>query len=161
MRIKIDRDTIIKKVLSIGKIAGIYESRSVPVKVTVEVYRDRKKRLCLSMVGDILNWNHQDIIECGQIQDTLCEAMQEGRLESEIPKIKLALLLAIWKEYHLNDMQAACSHMAVYCKHTTPDLDAATGFDVSTPCPICGYKHGHSWNFLHIPNDIIAFLRDF
>ena len=154
------REVIFRKTISIGKIEGIYENRAVPVKVTVEVYRDAKGRLCLSMVGDILNWSHQGSIECGQIQDTIIEAIQAGGFKPA--GMRLAMLLAIWEEYHLNGMQAyACSHMEVYLKHATPELNVKTGFALSTPCPICGYKHGHRWNYRKIPNDIIAFLRDF
>lgn len=155
------REAIIKKVISIGKIRGIYENRAVPVQVTVLIYRNRDKKLCLSMVGDVKNWNHQGIVSFGQIQDELISALEDGKLESKIPKIKIAMLLAIWNEYHLNDMQAACSHMDVYLKHATPELNAAVCFDIGSVCPVCGYRHGHRWNYRKIPNDIIAFLRDF
>ncbi len=61
--------------------------------------------------------------------------------------------LDIWKEWHLNDLQAGCIHQREmgwsrdgYDKHP------------SEPCPICGYKYGTAWLKKDVPESVILFL---
>lgn len=68
---------------------------------------------------------------------------------------KLQTLLKIWDEYHLNDLQAGCSHQ---------DSDAYDTMDERLekipPCPETGYKYGHSWLLKKLPEDIVEQLTE-
>lgn len=64
-------------------------------------------------------------------------------------------LLAIWKEWHLNHMQAGCAHQTVEYEQdrygrTVPSLDK------TEPCPITGYRYGSAWLVIPLPTEIIA-----
>ena len=61
-------------------------------------------------------------------------------------------LLDVWKEWHLNDMQAGCKHQRKlgwdsYDEHP------------SEPCPVCGYKYGTAWLKKELPQMVIDFLK--
>jgi hypothetical protein len=62
-------------------------------------------------------------------------------------------LREIWKNWHLNDMQAGCEHQRER-GWTSYDLHP------SEPCPVCGYKYGTAWLRKDVPADVIAELRD-
>ena len=67
-------------------------------------------------------------------------------------------LLDVWKEYHLNDMQAACEHQRelgwTYEAHHNPKT--FKGED----CPVCGYSIGSKWLSKTIPTHVITFLAN-
>lgn len=57
--------------------------------------------------------------------------------------------LAIWKQYHLNDMQAGCEHQR----------EAGwTHRDVGHACPVCGYRYGSAWLHKDIPEHVQEYL---
>jgi hypothetical protein len=65
-------------------------------------------------------------------------------------KEKLEFLLALWDKYHLNDLQAACEHQRAvgWTWKTHP----------SRECPICGYKLGHEWKAMDVPQWVVDWL---
>lgn len=93
---------------------------------------------------------------CGQIYDELLEAIKD-------PATKLAdgwnaqlvqQFVEIWKEWHLNDLQAGCEHQ----RALGWDID---GYDAhpSEPCPTCGYKYGTAWLTKKVPQKVLDFLN--
>lgn len=85
---------------------------------------------------------------CGQIDMSL-----------EPSKIKLATgwtrelllrFLAVWKNWHLNDMTAECEHQRARGETWSTHPSAV--------CPDCGYKLGSAWLKREVPEDVISFL---
>lgn len=92
----------------------------------------------------------------------------------------------IWKEYHLNDMQAGCVHQRKLCWNEarideTQPINAYGKFYegqtsnswnmwawisctehpnglLEKPCPVCGYKYGTQWLYKPVPQNAIEFL---
>lgn len=66
-------------------------------------------------------------------------------------------LLDVWKNWHLNDMNAECEHQKLlgwkYKDHHNPKTYEGE------ECPICGYRIGHSWLKKEIPQYVIDFLN--
>ena len=57
-------------------------------------------------------------------------------------------LLEVWKQYHLNDMQAGCEHQrAIGIK------------ECGTVCPECGYSYGSAWLTVEVPANVLEFLE--
>ena len=80
---------------------------------------------------------------CGQIVDDLLELteLELGWTVAEVMKLH-----QIWKEWHLNDLQAGCVH-----QHNGSN---------SAPCPITGYKWGHEWLHKPLKFDVFSFISD-
>ena len=60
--------------------------------------------------------------------------------------------LDVWKQYHLNNMQAGCEHQRKLGWKRYGDHP-------SEPCPVCGYKYGTAWLMLDVPEEVITFLK--
>lgn len=102
----------------------------------------------------------------------------------------LRKLADLWDHWHLNDMQAGCSHQRAIADklgksahdvfitaNTSREVDASgiarvTGYyghgpdgkQVSrarTVCPICSYSYGSAWLREDVPADVLAFLERF
>jgi hypothetical protein len=77
-------------------------------------------------------------------------------------RAKLAKLVAIWRLYHLNDMQAGCEHQrALGWSSTETHVDYGGGREdmVGVPCPICGYEFGSAWLFTPVPTEVREFIE--
>ena len=65
-------------------------------------------------------------------------------------------LLDVWKQWHLNDMQAACEHQQergwTYEDHH--DKKTFKG----DACPVCGYEIGSAWLKKRVPQSVIDFV---
>jgi hypothetical protein len=66
-------------------------------------------------------------------------------------------LLNIWEEYHLNDMQALCSHQTMKWEDSTygrrMDLDGIGA------CPVSGYRPGSAWLFKPVPDSVLERVK--
>jgi hypothetical protein len=62
-----------------------------------------------------------------------------------------ARLVELWKEWHLNDLQAGCEHQRA--------LGWTSEVHLSEPCPTCGYKYGTAWLFKAVPVDVLEELQ--
>jgi len=60
---------------------------------------------------------------------------------------ELSSILAIWREYHLNDMNSHCTHQ-----------DKAVQWDKVEPCPATGYCAGSAWLYAPIPDSVLIEL---
>jgi hypothetical protein len=65
----------------------------------------------------------------------------------------IASLLAIWRQWHLNDMQAACAHMDV--AGLGPSYDDRR----HVVCPVTGERYGSKWWAREIPADVVVEIR--
>jgi hypothetical protein len=98
-------------------------------------------------------------------------------------------LAEIWKEWHLNDMQAGCDHqqaegwdklpidptkpLNAYGKHfkgqTRDSWNILTWVSpkehpkglLTKPCEVCGYKYGTQWLIKEVPEEILIELAAF
>ena len=146
------------KVVRIGsaKTCGRYYSIYCAIK-----YKDGRLSIC--GVEGPLPSGHA-IGGCGQIDMHLSDD-----LETFAPgwnRSKLRKFLAIWKEWHLNDMQAGTPEQtAELKKHEFPgypvnhytwaqDILKDVGLN-----PHNGYKYGHAWLKVDVPKDALAFLQ--
>ena len=102
----------------------------------------------------------------GHVTEKYCrEWSQGGQIESVLERIKdfapgwnnpkVQHLAAIWRRWHLNDVQAGCAHM---------DLPADASYDARKDirCPVTGYKYGSAWLVLPEADtqEAIARLRE-
>lgn len=60
---------------------------------------------------------------------------------------ELSDILAIWREYHLNDMQTHCTHQ-----------DKAIKWDSVPPCTVTGYRAGSAWLYAPVPDSVLIEL---
>jgi hypothetical protein len=61
--------------------------------------------------------------------------------------LELVDILAIWRDYHLNEMSTHCSHQ-----------DKAVQWDKVEPCPATGYRAGSAWLYSPIPDSVLIEL---
>jgi hypothetical protein len=71
-------------------------------------------------------------------------------------------LVALWDQWHLNDMRAGCKHQEARYRATPSERPTYTngytgtaGDTLSGPCSECGYKYGTAWLFEPLPVDIL------
>lgn len=166
--------------------APIWNGKKWPVFCKIE-FEDGK--LSISGVhGPLASGNAMG--SCGQIEwgfDHLDKEENDSRGEPILAKdlrfapgwnqAKWYKFLHYWKEWHLNDMQAACEHQRemgwTYENHHgvwVPDKKIVidefnTGeqpmkFDPykGEACPVCGYEIGSAWLTKEVPQDVIDFL---
>lgn len=144
------------KDLPIGRVSGAYagyrRSADLVISVSLEVrrgafkttdHREISQLTELSISGGVWNRAHTDFIECGQIRDALDNMVSYAPGWSP-PKIMR--LRAIWDEWHLNGLNASCSHQ--------------TAGNNSEPCPVTGYKWGSAWLSRELPASIITELTE-
>jgi len=140
--------------ITIGKI-DYNEIGKKNCRASVDIkLNSNKKGIQFTAIGNI--WNHIET-NCyiyGQCLD---------EIQKFFPKNKrFNRLVEIWKEYHLNDLQAG----------TDKQMDALKGFntDYDKQCEYLdsinllyddGYKYGTSWKYKQIPNDVINEIKDF
>jgi len=55
--------------------------------------------------------------------------------------------IAIWRGYHLNDMQTHCAHQ-----------DRAIKWDTVEPCALTGYRAGSAWLYSPVPDSVLVEL---
>ena len=56
-------------------------------------------------------------------------------------------IIAIWRGYHLNDMQTHCTHQ-----------DRAIKWDTVEPCTVTGYLAGSAWLYSPVPDSVLVEL---
>jgi len=89
----------------------------------------------LSIQGEVIDKHHHEASSLGQIVDEL------RNIATYAPgwnRAKVARLGSLWRQWHLNDVQAGCAHM---------DLPADTSYDARKDirCTVTGYKYGSAW----------------
>lgn len=97
--------------------------------------------------------------------------------------VKRDQLVAMWDRWHLNDMQAGCSHMKAAPTGTqgfdftigaldSPEPVKRWDGSMSEPtlshytvnralvCPVTGYRYGRSWLTEDLPQDVLDFMAE-
>lgn len=135
----------------------------------------------LSISQSIWQRDESDILSGGQGQDTLREALKEGKLEigNGITEEEFEEFLDIWDKWHLNDLNAGTERQKEIIeehkdeqkykkfdefldrpKAILEDFDAepdkeTEGFGDE------GYSYGSAWLYQPLPQDVIDFVEDF
>lgn len=95
-------------------------------------------------------YKHNSFVCGGQCLDDpeVLDVVKNGKL-CEKDKATYLEILRLWKDYHLNGMNAGCEHQ----KEGTP---------VGEVCSVCGYRYGSAWLYREIPEkDLEAIKRLF
>jgi hypothetical protein len=93
----------VKRTILIGE--SVYGG-DVEIEIKLEPKSDDDTRLRLSMVGAVWQRNRRDWESGGQNY----ESLKDDCAELFIPEDKLDRMLAVWRRWHLNDLQAGCEH---------------------------------------------------
>jgi hypothetical protein len=138
--------TIYQRKLTLGKVDYNGSGRNnCLVTIEWELKTNSDETLTFTASGCIWNPRGTDIYLGGQILEEVAKLFPHH--------VQAQLLIAIWRRYHLNDMQPGCVHQRLlgwekYDEHP------------SEPCPVCGYKYGSAWLIEEIPDDIIDVLHE-
>lgn len=107
----------------------------------------------------IWNSKNTDIVAGGQMLDELPELYKGNSLVKQI--------VEIWKEYHLNDLQAGTKIQTSFVKQYFKDNNLK--YDYKDACEYlteigmiedCGFKYGHQWLCKPIPSDIVETIKN-
>lgn len=92
-------------------------------------------------------YRHNSFVCGGQCLDEpkVLKAVMHGKLCEKDKAIYLEII-RLWKNYHLNDMNAGCEHQ----KKGTP---------VGETCPVCGYRYGSAWLYREIPEKDLEAIK--
>ena len=96
----------------------------------------------LSKYGSITN--DRGWIQGGQCLDSFNNITQYANRWS---LQELQDIVAIWRGYHLNDMQTHCTHQ-----------DRAIKWDKVEPCKVTGYRAGSAWLYSPVPDSVLIEL---
>jgi hypothetical protein len=150
-----------KKIINFGKIDyNQTGAKRNEVEIVIELTDDNN----LSISGEIWNQNKTDILSGGQNLDTI---------KDYVDNKFFAKIYVIWKNYHLNDLNAGTTLQMDYLKsieHKTQEskknwyewgcrelekVDLLTTIYKNKP-----YKFGSGWIRKDIPKDILEFLEE-
>lgn len=92
-------------------------------------------------------YKHNSFMSGGQCLDNpgVLYLVKNGKLREKDKTIYLNIF-RLWKNYHLNEMNAGCEHQ----KENTP---------VGEVCPVCGYRYGSAWLYREIPDEDIKAIK--
>lgn len=90
---------------------------------------------------------HNSFVCGGQCLDKpeVLNVVKNGKL-CEKDKAIYFEILRLWKNYHLNGLNAGCEHQ----KKGTP---------VGETCPVCGYRYGSTWLYREIPEKDLEAIK--
>lgn len=94
-----------------------------------------------SATGCIVAKGETDAYSFGQCWDILPEVVKPSK---GLTRADILMIHEIWKQYHLNDMNAGCEHM-----------ERDSGWGLGDVCPVCGYRWGSAWKYRPIPDYIM------
>lgn len=134
-----------------------YDPHALPITLKIKIKEKRSENfktvdltpitppaLCLSISGNIGSRSG------GQINETLERLTLDNSIDYRPGwnTGRMAHLLEVWKENHLNDMKAGCRHQ-----------NESGEKGLNRLCPQCGYKYGSAWLFEPLPQDVIDFIE--
>jgi len=139
-----------------------------------------ENELVLSISDSIWQRDESDSLSGGQGQDTLREALDDGKLEigNGISDSQFEKLLDIWDRWHLNDLNAGTTiQKEIIEEHE--DEKKYDKFDKFLDRPVAiledfdaqpdtetegfgedGYSYGSQWLFEPLPDDVIEFIEE-
>ena len=137
------------------------------IEIKWELYENSRGETCFTMSGTIWNRLKTDCISAGQNIDTIRKLTMFNPIVKE--------MYQVWKEYHLNDMQAGSPRqegfklaMKYMGKLTNYDnlVDALLANDlyvdwsyVNPNTGELGYKYGSAWLTKEIPEQVIEMIQ--
>jgi len=153
--------------LFLGKIAYSGKSKTNAVYVTLEL-REKEDVICyetgnkingieLAICGEIWNSKKTDCYSCGQNLDDISEYIKT----KECKRIR-----EIWKEYHLNDMNAGTKKQTDAVNEW---ISRGNKYEYSAVCEYLKsinlyedgfYSYGTKWLFRTIPANIIEEIKE-
>lgn len=160
--------------VTVGLVSGESYGYRSKLRVTVEMRLERAERqdeyettghdviskpLDFSLTTSVWMPGGRDIVAGGATVEPLREILESGDFGPAFDAQKVAQLIELHEQYHLNGMQAACDHQT---RAVDPDGNAltATGYalDNTPACPITGYRYGHKWLVKVLPEDFVPNL---
>jgi hypothetical protein len=149
-------ENLFKKVINPGKIKIGKMYRPIFCKIELGY---NGSDLILSISGVVAPLKSGNAIGgCGQIIMEFKEYDKRG--SSTLRDIKtnddwdyplLKQFFDIWDKWHLNDLQAGCSHQQ----------ETGQKYEIGDICPICKYKYGHGWHTKKLPEEVIKAIKNF
>lgn len=150
-----------KKEISLGKVDFLKNGRKAN-EVTIEVeLREREKGLELSICGNVWNNIKTDVYSGGQNYDTILELFPNRK--------KVKRIVEVWKEYHLNGMNAGTKRQKNYIKELEKNPDFRYEYtEVCKELEKAGllydkeennYQYGSAWLFETLPENIIEEVK--
>jgi hypothetical protein len=142
-----------KKIIELGKID--YNGFGCKINLaTLDVeLKETEKGLVFTMSGNIWNSKKTDIIAGGQICDEMLNYFKDKKTKR---------LVEIWKNYHLNDMNAGTIEQETALQNY-PEKDYTKQCEYLKSIGLYednGYKYGSAWLFRSIPEDIINEIKN-
>lgn len=120
-----------------------------------DTLKEVQKVPVLSISGDVWNSRHSDIVSGGQNYDTISELFPSNK--------KVQRLIEIWKQYHLNNMQAGTKRQTEALNKWRKENNIQ-GWDYDQSVEHLksidlykdkGYEYGSGWLYQPIPEDIL------
>lgn len=158
---------VVKKTLSLGKVDGYNNNRkSCALEITLEITQHdphlnqldvnlnpvTESYFVLSLTGDLWNSGHTDILQGGQMQDSILDYVNTARTRK---------IVELWNRWHLNDMRPGTATQAAL-------LELRPGVqDYTARCRVLavndllidrGYKYGSAWLVEYLPTDVLIEL---
>ena len=93
-------------------------------------------------------YRHNSFVCGGQCLDEsdILDTVENGKLCKK-DKATYLEILRLWKNYHLNGMNAGCEHQK-------------KGIPCGEVCPICGYRYGSAWLYREIPEKDLEAIKN-
>ncbi len=141
-----------KKTLKLGT-SKTYGGRGYSIFCEVEL---KDGRLSISGVEGPLPGGNC-LGSCGQIDMHLRDEQSKIKLAKGWTRKMLAQFFDIWKEWHLNDMQAGCVHQRFEQRIMGTEYQSYPA-NFAAICPECGYHYGTKWLSKEVPESVREFL---
>ena len=95
----------------------------------------------------VMVYRHNSFVCGGQCLDEsdILDAVENGKLCKK-DKATYLEILRLWKNYHLNGMNAGCEHQK-------------EGSPAGSVCPVCGYRYGSAWLYREIPEKDLEAIK--
>jgi len=141
--------------MTFNKIVHPLTQRDNKGKLTIPVFckieYDGRRLSITGVEGPMRNGDAKG--SCGQILTHIRGGSHGHQLAPGWSEAMLKDFLAVWKEWHLNDMRAGCEHQRA------SGWDKKANAFLGKPCPSCGYQYGSKWLHEEVPIDVLYFLE--
>jgi hypothetical protein len=107
----------------------------------------------LSICGDEYYKNSRGICSCGQILDDIKPGLLKPAKGYMASRADVARIIAIWKEWHLNTMNAACIHQKKVDHQHPYEIYKELAAIETKKCPM-NYVYGSKWLVRKLPKEI-------
>jgi hypothetical protein len=143
--------------LDLGKVDYNRSGRRInAVDLRIEL-KESSRGPVFSASGGFWNGQHTDYTSCGQVLEEIASFFKGSK--------RVQRIVEIWREYHLNDMNAGTIRQeAELAKHTPPSGGSHYDWACETLMAAGiyednGYKYGTAWLYRPIPDEILAEIK--